>query len=205
MTGSLRTSLIFGVTGGIACGKSEVGRVLEKIGFSVCDADHVAHDLMKKGTLVYRRIVDHFGKDILTADGDISRPVLGEIIFKSPAEREALNGLVHPAVRETLEVLISESRQQGQSFAVLIPLLFESGMDDLDWDAIICVSSSEELVLQRLLNRGLEYDEADLRIKSQMPIEEKETRSDQVIPNIGTLAELERFTRDTVKRVMSER
>lgn len=205
MVGNSRTSLVLGITGGLACGKSEVGRILEKLGFSVCDADQVAHDLMKKGTPVYRRLVDHFGVHVLLADGEISRQVLGEIIFKNPTEREALNELVHPAVREALKNWVSESRKQGKSSAVLIPLLFESGMDDLDWDAILCVSSSEKQVFQRLLNRGLEGAAADLRIKSQWPLEEKEARADGVIQNLGTLAELECFTRDTVKRVRAER
>jgi dephospho-CoA kinase len=198
-------SFVLGVTGGLACGKSEVGRILGEMGFAVCDADCVAHDLMKKGTPVYRQVVDHFGTCILSDDGEIARSILGKTIFENPAEREALNRLVHPAVRENLETWIAEKRQQGQSAAMLVPLLFESGMDALDWDEVICVSSSEELVFQRLEKRGLGRSEAELRMRSQMPLEEKERRSDRVVPNLGTLAELEDFTRDTVKRAMAER
>ncbi len=205
MMGHLHTSLVLCITGGIACGKSEVGRILGEMGFEVFDADAVAHGLMKKGTPVYRQVVARFGKHILLDDGEISRPILGEIVFGNPGERSALNDLVHPAVQEKLVGWMGEKRQRGQDAAVLVPLLFESGMDALDWDAVICVSTSEELVFQRLEKRGLTRTEAALRVASQMPMEEKEQRSDQVIPNLGTLGELEDLIRKTVKRVKTER
>lgn len=204
MTGHVHTSLVLCVTGGIACGKSEVGRVLGEMGFEVCDADRVAHGLMKKGTPVYRQVVARFGERILLADGEISRPILGKTVFGNPEERNALNGLVHPAVREKLAGWIAEKRTMGKDAAVLVPLLFESGMETLEWDAILCVSSSEELVFQRLEKRGLSRSEAALRVASQMPLAEKEQRSDQVLPNLGTLDELEDLTRDAVKRVKAK-
>ena len=67
-------AIVIGVTGGIACGKSEVGRILKEMGFSVCDADRVAHDLMKAGTSVNRQIADYFGTSVVTDAGEISRP-----------------------------------------------------------------------------------------------------------------------------------
>ena len=81
-------------------------------------------------------------------------------------------------------------------------VLFESGMETLDWDAIICVSSSDELIFQRLEKRGIERDDAEQRVRSQMPLENKEQRSDYVVPNGGTLNELEESTRATVNRIM---
>ena len=205
MMGHAHTSLALCITGGIACGKSEVGRILGEMGFEVCDADHVAHGLMAKGTPVYRQVVARFGQHILSDDGEISRPILGKTIFENPAERNVLNGLVHPAVRENLAAWIAGKRHQGKDAAVLVPLLFESGMEVLDWDAILCVSSSEELVFQRLEKRGLVRREAALRLASQMPLAEKERRSDRVVQNLGTLAELENLTRDAVKRVKAKR
>ena len=191
MTGLSRVSFILGITGGIACGKSEAGRILKKMGFSVCDADRVAHDLMQKGTPVYQRVVEYFGKRILAEEGEILRSALGEIIFKNPSEREALNRMVHPAVRDYLECWITEKRRQKIKAAVQVPLLFESGMDELDWDAILCISSSEEWVFQRLEKRGVTGLDAEQRMRSQMPLAEKEQRADYVIPNEGTLEDLE--------------
>jgi dephospho-CoA kinase len=203
MTGENCTSLILGITGGLACGKSEVGRNLEKIGFTVCDTDHVAHDLMKKGQSVYDQVVHYFGTTILV-DGEISRPILGEIIFKNPAERDALNQRVHPAVQAYLKDWIRTARKNHENAAALVPLLFESGMNELDWDAILCVSSHREQVFERLKNRGLTKEESILRVESQMSVEQKVQRSDDGILNIGTLRELEQFTRETVKRIMAE-
>jgi dephospho-CoA kinase len=205
MTGCSRTSLVLGITGGLACGKSEVGLVLQKDGFMLCDADLVAHELIKKGNPVYKKVVDHFGLKILAGDGEISRPILGKTVFENPAERETLNQIVHPAVAEYIETWIADARTKNLSAAVLIPLLFESGMDQLDWDAVLCVSSSEDLVFDRLEKRGQNRKEAALRVASQMPLKQKKEQSDYVIPNKGTLAELEQFTRATVQRIMAKR
>jgi dephospho-CoA kinase len=200
-----RNSFVLGITGGLACGKSEVGRILGEMDFSVCDADRVAHGLMKKGTLVYQQVVEHFGTLVLLGNGEISRPLLGNIVFQNPSEREVLNGLVHPAVRKSIENWILEMRLQNKCAAVLVPLLYESGMEALDWDAIICIASSKDLVLQRLENRGLDRNEAELRIASQMQLAEKEQRSDYVILNNGILEELKQSTRETVNRIRVER
>lgn len=205
MTSGSCSSLVFGITGGIACGKSEVGRILGEMGFAVCDADLVAHDLMKKGSPVYRQVVDHFGICILSDDDEIARPILGKIVFKDQAERDALNRLVHPAVREKLSDWIAARRQQGENAAGLVPLLFESGMETLDWDAILCVSSNKEQVFERLEGRGVGRDEAEQRIRAQMVLVEKERRADFVVPNVGTLDELKQSIRNIVENVMAER
>ena len=205
MSNKGRKVVVLGVTGGIACGKSEVGRILNEMGYAVCDADRVAHELMKKGTPVFDQVVDRFGTQILADDGEIFRPILGELVFKDPAEREALNGLVHPAVRESLEQWISGKRGAGENAAVLIPLLFESGMQNLEWDAVLCVSSHETDVFQRLEARGLSRAEAEKRIHSQMPLADKEKLADHVVPNHGTFGELELVVRKTVEAIEGER
>lgn len=198
------TSFILGVTGGLACGKSEVGRVLEKMNYTVCDTDHVAHGLMKKGQAVYDRVVEHFGNSILE-DGEISRPVLGKIIFESPKERDSLNQLVHPAVEVYLKNWIHTARKHHKKAAALIPLLFESGMERLDWDAVLCVTSEHEQIMERLAKRGFSRQEALLRMKAQLTTDKKAVRSDAVIENTGTLSELEQFTREAVRKVRVEK
>jgi len=197
-----RNSIVIGVTGGIACGKSEVGRILCEMGFRVCDADHVAHDLMKKGSDVYLQVVEQFGDRILTDDDEISRAMLGKLVFDQPDKRVLLNGLVHPAVRVAVEEWIREMRSTEQLAAGLVPLLFESGMDTLDWNKIICVSSSDAEVFHRLEGRGLSHAEAKKRMNSQMRLAEKEKRADYVVSNRGTLGELERTTRKIVQTIV---
>ena len=179
--------------------------MLEAAGFYVCDADRVAHQLMEKGAPVYESVVSCFGADVLSEDGTISRAQLGAVVFADSEKRQQLNVLVHPAVKAAINSWIAEHRFAGSALAVQIPLLFESGMDSMAWDAVICVSSSEELVLKRLESRGLSAVEAKARIASQMPLKEKEERSDQIIYNLGTLQELEAATRSVVNRLMLER
>lgn len=202
---NVKRSAVVAITGGIACGKSEVGRILGDMGLCVSDADAVAHQLMEQGSPVYQAIVNHFGRRVLEDDGEISRSMLGRIVFNDHEEREALNRLVHPAVREVLDNWIAERRRKGESAAVQIPLLFESGMDTLDWDAIVCVSTSEPLVMERLLTRGMDSREARLRMDAQYPLAEKERRADRVILNMGTIQELKEATYEALKGLLVER
>lgn len=200
-----RNAIVICVTGGVACGKSEVGKILEGMGYRACDADHVAHALMAKGTAVFEDLVAVFGKRILSDDGEISRPALGAIVFEDTEMRARLNALIHPAVRSAVGHWISERRVRREHGAVQIPLLFESGMNDLDFDAIICVSASDAAVLERLKKRGIDHDAAMKRIRSQMPLAEKEGLSDFVIRNHGSLQELEEVTRQALQRLSVER
>jgi len=195
------TSFILAVTGGLACGKSEVGRFLEEMGFLVCDTDFLAHDLMKKGGSVYSAVLDCFGTDILDERGEISRPTLGALVFKDSKKREALNQLVHPIIEAIIKEWILEQRKKGGKSAVLVPLLFESGMDRLDWDLILCVASDPESVFQRLAKRGLNRDDAVARIDAQMSLEEKERRSDCVLHNVSNLEDLKNSLYDLLDNI----
>lgn len=198
-------SVVLCITGGIACGKSTVGRIFESMGFVMCDADGVAHELLKKDTPVYRKVVEQFGDEVLAPDGEISRPKLGAVVFENSEQRIRLNQLVHPAVKAALDDWISERRKCGENAAVQLPLVFESGMDSMDWDGIICVSSDPSTVLERLEKRGLCRADALKRISAQMLLKEKEKRADRVIYNLGTVKELEAETRRVVESLMLER
>jgi len=204
MTHALRNSVILALTGGIACGKSEVGHILETLGFTVCDTDRVAHELMRKGCPVYQQVVESFGIGILRENGEIDRSKLGKIVFKETGKRQLLNSLVHPAVKEWLVDWLAVQAVERRNVAVQIPLLFESGLTDL-WDAVICVSSNKTLVRRRLAKRGLSETEIEARIRAQLPLEEKEKRSDYVIYNNGTLEELRKQTKQIISRITAER
>lgn len=201
MSDAKRNAIIIAVTGGIACGKSTAGGMLKEAGFAICDSDHIAHELMRKGTPVFQAIVRHFGTHILDAEGEISRPALGKLVFDHPTELSILNGLIHPAVRDYLRRWISERTACGENGAVLIPLLFESKMESLDWAAVLCLSSSEDQMIQRLKERGLNEEEARKRMNSQMPLKEKESRADFVIQNNTSLDDLNRMIRETVRKI----
>lgn len=202
MSNNRCSALILAITGGIACGKSEVGRIAAEMGFEVYDADRIAHALMEKGSSVYERVLKHFGPRILSKTGGISRPVLGEIVFGDPAELEVLNSLVHPAVREALRALIVKHRASGRNAAMQVPLLFETGMDGLNWDAVVCVSSRQDTICSRLEKRGLSRTQALERIGAQMVVIEKVNRSDVTIENETSLAELECTTRRVIEGLL---
>jgi len=186
--------ILLGLTGGIACGKSETGRILSQEGFAVLDTDLLAHEVMQKGMPVFERVVEQFGKTILSADGEVDRAKLGNLVFADSAARETLNGLVHPVVISAAEQWAKE--QQGDA-AVLVPLLFEVSWTD-GWDAIVCVSADEDRVFQRLEKRGLNRKEARERIAAQMPLAEKEASAHFIIRNNETLNAL----RDETLRVI---
>lgn len=190
--------VVAGLTGGIASGKSTVGRMLGEAGARLVDADRIAREVVERGRPAWQGIVDHFGRDILDDDENIDRLRLGEIIFHEPAEQAALNAIVHPAVFAEMERQILEIGRDNPRAVVLldVPLLFETGMDQGLADVIV-VYVPEEVQLERLMARnGFSRDDALARIRSQMPIEEKRLRGTCIIDNGGSLEQTRRQVLD---------
>lgn len=196
--------IILGITGGIACGKTETGRILFSEGFKVLDTDFLAHELMGKGRPVYAAVVARFGETVLTADREIDRVKLGKIVFDSLSAREELNRLVHPAVIRAAREWIAGCRETQEDAAVLVPLLFETGWTD-GWDAVICVAAPEEQVFRRLEKRGVPPSDARKRIEAQMPQAEKAARADFIIENGGTPDALRVRIQDLVRKIRDEK
>jgi dephospho-CoA kinase len=196
--------LLLGITGGIACGKTEAGCVLADQGWRVLDTDTLAHEVMSPGTAVFAKVVEHFGKTILSSDGMIDRTRLGAVVFEKPQERKILNRLTHPAVIAAAQEWMAECRAAGRDAAVLVPLLFEAGWTG-GWDAVVCVTAPEEQVFQRLEKRGLSNEEAQRRMSAQLPTAEKAARADFIIDNNGTLEALRSKTLKIVAHIRNER
>lgn len=173
-----------GLTGGIATGKSTVSNMLTQLDIPVIDADVIAREVVEPGREAYKKIVDVFGEQILQSDFSINRKALGEVIFADEQKRHTLNRIIHPAIRR--EMLDQHSRliELGEKTIVLdIPLLFESKLTHLV-DKVIVVFVSEHVQLKRLTKRdGIKEIEAQKRINSQMPIEEKIKFADEIIDN----------------------
>lgn len=195
--------IILGITGGIACGKTETGRILSSEGFKVLDSDFLAHELMNPGRPVYEQVVERFGTEILAAGGEIDRVRLGAKVFADPAARRDLNGLVHPAVIREAKAWTAECRASGEDAAVLVPLLFEAGWTD-GWDAVVCVTAPADQVFQRLEKRGFLMEEARKRIAAQMPQAEKAALADFTIENGGTLDALRRQITELIEKIRRE-
>lgn len=190
-----------GVTGGIACGKSEVGRILASAGWAVRDADDIAHRVMEPGRPVYRRVVARFGRAVLDARGAIDRQKLGRLVFADPEARHALNAIVHPAVRRIWRRWARDRQRRGDPVAVIVPLLFEVG-EAAFWDAVVCVTTPEQTALHRLRQRGLTAREARQRMAAQWPVEEKARHATHVLRNDGDLETLRQRTLRLVRRMV---
>ncbi|NLW46635.1 MAG: dephospho-CoA kinase [Firmicutes bacterium] len=181
-----------GLTGGIATGKSTVGRLLRQKGVVVVSSDELVHQAMAPDGAAYHRIVAEFGPEILAADGEINRRFLGTIVFKDDAARHKLEQIVHPIVIKEIRDSFEGYLKQGVPIVVVeVPLLFEVGWIDL-FDQIWVVSSSLDHQLQRIYARdGLAEEDARERIATQLQLEEKENRADVVINNNNGLDSLE--------------
>jgi dephospho-CoA kinase len=178
------------LTGGIACGKSAVAGFWRECGAEVQDADAVAHGLIAPGGECVAAVVREFGAGVRTPAGGVDRKLLGSIVFADSKARQRLNALLHPTVIRRLRFWADEIRRECRPGVAVIPLLFEVGQEQ-GWDAVVCVASDEQTMLERLAQRGLSPEEARARIASQWPVREKRARADRVIENNGSLAELE--------------
>lgn len=183
-------SLVVGLTGGIASGKSTVSAILLEKGITVIDADVEARAAVEKGEEAYQEIVRHFGCQILLENGSIDRTKLGSIIFYDEKERLKLNSFVHPAVRKRMTAKKEEAIRNGEKLVILdIPLLFESKLTYMA-DKTLLVYVDEDTQLQRLMARNrLTRDEAQARIASQMPLKDKKALADAVVDNNGSIEE----------------
>ncbi|MBT2574132.1 dephospho-CoA kinase [Bacillus sp. ISL-51] len=193
-------SLVIGLTGGIASGKSTVARMLIERGITVIDADIIAKQAVEKGMPAYGQIIDAFGEDILLENGELDRRKLGSIVFTDEQKRLALNKIVHPAVRAEMMKQRDEAVSRHESFVVLdIPLLYESKLEYLV-DKVIVVTVTAETQLKRLMERNsLTEEEALSRITSQMPLVDKTKRADNVIDNSGSVEKTKQQLDDILK------
>lgn len=184
--------MIIGLTGGIATGKSTVSSMLVGKGALLVDADVIAREVMLPGHPVLAVVTAYFGDHILLADGSLDRKKLGEIIFHHPNQRNALNDITHPAIRQEIRKRVQtyEVKHPGRPVVVDIPLLLESREEYPYLTTIAVVYVPRELQLQRLMERdGISKEQAEARLNSQMDIEQKRQMADIVIDNSGTLAE----------------
>jgi dephospho-CoA kinase len=180
--------LVLGITGGIASGKTKVMRFLARVGIPTVSSDDLAHQAIRQGTPVYRRVLKRFGRGILRSSGQICRTDLGNIVFRHPPERRWLERQIHPVVIKKLKQFI---RAHHGVMALDIPLLFEARLQKLV-DKTIVVYCSQAQQVDRLRRRnGLSRQEALRRIAAQMPLSAKRGRASFVILNTGSVAHLE--------------
>ena len=195
------------VTGGIGSGKSTVAEMLAGKGAVHLNADAIVHELQQPGGAVFKAMVERFGEGIVSEDGALNRQAVADIVFNDESHLKALNEIVHPEVRA--EMQRRRDRHLGQGSVVIseIPLLVESrlkadkaaeqataqadALPQPNFAGIVVVTVSHEVVMDRLLGRGVSEEDARNRMKNQASSEERLAIADFVIDNSGTRSSLE--------------
>lgn len=173
-----------GLTGGIASGKSSVGRLLAARGLPLLDADVYAREELASGSPGAQAVLARYGAGIRAPGGAIDRAALGQIVFGDRAERRWLEQLVHPLVRTRFTAKL-EALGAEPVVVLVVPLLFEAGMETL-CSEVWLVDCNETQQLQRLMARdGLGEADARARIAAQWPLARKRQLADVVLNNRG--------------------
>lgn len=204
--GRARPIRLLGLTGSIATGKTTAARFLADAGAAVIDADLLARRVVEPGRPALREIVEAFGESILLPDGSLHRAALGERVFADAVARARLNAIVHPRVEVEARRELERIWARDPDTLVIydVPLLFEAGLAER-FDAVAVVYASREEQLRRLRARdGLSEEEARARIASQMDIEEKARRSDFILDNMGSIADLEGRVGELLERLRAK-
>jgi len=183
-----------GLIGGVASGKSRVAQMLAELGAGVLDADRVSHVVLAEDSTVHEALRRRWGEDVFTSDGRVDRGAIAKRVFGAGenvvAEREFLEGLLHPKIRERLVEQARELAEQGVPAIVLdAPLLLEAGWNFL-CDVVLLIDASRENRLARVRIRGWSEVQFDQREAAQWPIVKKRGAADVVLNNDGTEEQL---------------
>jgi len=183
--------LLVGLTGGIASGKSTVAAMLLERGAQLIDADEISREIVEPGKDAWRRIVEHFGNEVLRPDRRLDREKLAAIVFADPAKRQLLNEITHPRVMDEMARRIATLADTDAIVVCDIPLLTERGSEKM-FQIVVVVTAPEEVRIERLAtSRGYSRDEAHARIRAQTSDDERRAIADIVIENDGNLASLQ--------------
>ncbi len=195
-----------GLTGGLATGKTHVGRVLAGLGCHVLCADELGHQVLLPGGEAYNDVVKEFGPGILAADGRIDRRLLAAQVFDCPERLEKLNSLVHPHVVKREELWLSEleARQPGSIAVVEAAILIETGSYKR-FDRLILTVCSPELQVRRHMERSGDSEaETRARLARQMPLEIKRRYADYVIDTSGSREDTDRQVREVFAKLRQD-
>lgn len=194
--------MIAGLTGGIASGKSTVSNIFRSFGVEIADADIIAKKISEREDVI-QEIEKIFGKDVLSAEGQIDRVKLKEVVFSDKNKLIQLNNIIHPKVMEEFKK-IKENTPKNDIIIFDIPLLFEAGMDKM-CDTVILVYANRETQIERIKARdGVSRELAEKIIDAQMSLEDKKEKSDIHIENNGTQEELKKKVEDIYRKLKGE-
>ncbi|MGM0907045.1 MAG: dephospho-CoA kinase [Pseudomonadota bacterium] len=192
---------VVGVTGGIGSGKSAATAEFKKLGITVVDADVVARQVVMPGTPCLQAITEHFGNKLLTEDGELNRKALRQRVFSNPQEKEWLNKLLHPAIRQEI---ISQLEQADSPYVILsAPLLLENGLEKY-CQRVLVIDVPESLQLKRTIQRDdSPKEEVEAIMKAQLSRDERLKKANDVLNNDGNLEQLKQQVLQLHKRYLA--
>lgn len=178
---------LFGLTGGVGMGKSVAARWLGEHGISVVDTDVLARQVVEPGQPALDEIRAAFGDEVISTDGHLRRDEMARRVFSNPADRQRLEHILHPRIRELWLTAVAGWRAEGRARgAVVIPLLFETAAEK-NFDSIICIACSAATQLQRLSERGWTREQISARLAAQWPVQQKIARANFVVWTEGAM------------------
>ncbi len=176
---------VIGLTGGIACGKTTASNFFAEQGIEIIDADIAAREVVAPGEPALTEIATRFGDEVLQPDGSLDRKKMRELVFADADKRKQLEAILHPRIRQRLRKQLEQAKGPYVIFSV--PLMFESGLDQLT-DRVLVIDVSPEVQRQRLIERdGSSVEQANAIVSAQMPREERNSRADDIVDNSTNL------------------
>ncbi len=194
-----------GLTGGLASGKSFVGRTFEEFGCLVIRNDELGHEVLKQGGEAYDGAVREFGPAILHADGAIDRRKLAKIVFRDPEQLAKLNALVHPPVRErTRQLLAAYEAAHPDGIAIVeAAIMMETGSYRDYAKLVVAVCGREQQIERAMARDAITREEVLERLSRQMPLEEKLKYADYVIDTSGSKEQTRARVREVYEKLRS--
>jgi dephospho-CoA kinase len=191
--------ILIGVTGIVGSGKTTVSAMLGKEGLEVIDLDKIAKEIIRQEGII-SDIGKAFGNSCVT-DGAVDIKKVAELVFHNKEAREKLESIVHPLIDAEMHSRINRLKAQGTRMVIIDgPLIFEKGLHK-ELNKTIVVSGKAKIIGARLKKRGMDEGDAERRMASQIPLEEKEARADYIIRNDGSMGDLEKEVGNLLKQI----
>jgi dephospho-CoA kinase len=193
---------LFGLTGGIASGKSTVGARLRMRGVPVIDADELAREIVEPGTDGLRKIVETFGEWVLDPSGGLDRKALARLVFSDDVARRKLNAVTHPRIAARTLERVAELSSEGEVLACYeAALIIENGLAEAFRPLVVCACAEEVQAARLRAREGASQEDGLARIRAQKPLAEKTAAADYVIDTSGPLEESARRTDEVLRAI----
>ncbi|MCR4784301.1 MAG: dephospho-CoA kinase [bacterium] len=201
MSAPIQYKNVWGLTGGIASGKTAASGIFAELGACIIDCDLVSREIMSKGSPWLAQAAALFGSKIIDTHGELKRGLLGRMVFNDPQKLSQLNELLHPAIWKRTFQLVGEARQRERLVIIAAPLLFEHGVEAVCKEVIVTDVSSKVQIKRLMARDKFNLDEAQRRIGAQMSLAEKAARATILLDNNGSKAHL----REQIETLWQER